>query len=113
MIEDCHRLPQNPQLKAGKQLRTKTFKKTRPIIFRVKDDLTVNKIWDNVSKLKEFNEEAEKNGCNKISLSRHLPRSLQEEREVLVPDMIKAKKKGQYARIKYDRERVHMYLDIQ
>ena len=27
VIEDCHRLPQNPQLKAGKQLRTKTFKK--------------------------------------------------------------------------------------
>ena len=72
----------------------------------------VTNIWKNVSKLKEHNKEAEENGDKKISISRHLPRELQQEREKLVPDMIKARKKGKQARIKYNDETVHMYLDI-
>ena len=112
VIEDCHRLPQNPALKQGKMLRDRTLKKTRPIIIKVKDYFMVTNIWKNVSKLKEHNKEAEENGGNKISISRHLPRELQQEREKLVPDMIKARKKGKQARIKYNDETVHMYLDI-
>ena len=75
-IIDCHRLPQQEDDSHEHPFASTRSRKKypRPIIFKVTNAFDAAKIWDNVTNLKDYNEEAKENGENTISFSKHLPK---------------------------------------
>ena len=115
VITDCHRLPQKQDGDYNNHpfTHTRSRKKyPRPIIFKVTNAFDNGTIWENVANLKEYNDDARNNGTHTISISKHLPKALQDQRRKLLPELIKAKRKNLYAKIKFDYQKVAMYLDV-
>ena len=63
-LEEVHQLPQRPLKKAGK-------KKTRPIIFKVSMVFEKDIIFENISKLKDYNNDR----ASTVFITEHLSKS--------------------------------------
>lgn len=109
VISDCHRLPQKP-LKLQRNLRSGK-KKRRPLIFKVTTRKDCNAVWDNVSNLKEFNDD--QSADDKIYITKHLPKQLQDQKKALqkVYNKAKLQYKETEWKIDYDAGEINLLVD--
>ena len=123
-ILDAHRLPQNPLKgdtatyglrKTAARLSSMTATSStrpRPIIFKVSSAFDLDTIWRSVSNLKAYNLDQVKRGEPKISLSKHLPRALQKQKEKLKEQFKEAKDLGKRVNWRIDFQTMQVYLVI-
>ena len=74
-VADVHRLPQRPLNKAGNM-------KTRPIIFKVSTVFKNDIIYENMSKLKNYNDDR----ASTVFITEHLPKLFYKQKQLLIMD---------------------------
>ena len=80
-VVDLHRLPQHPIRREGRKM-------NRLIIFKVLTTFDKEFIYQNIAKLKEFNED----GDSTVFVTDHLPKFFYNQKKVLLPELHAAKR---------------------
>ena len=87
-IEEIHRLPQRPVIKDGKKV-------IRPIIVKLANATTKHNIFGNLKRLKTYNRAKKLEGKPLLFVTDHLPKKFLEQKKLLMPHFIQAKKNQQ------------------
>ena len=129
---DAHRLPQKVDISYSSKVQTRRAKDTsmstrcRPIIIQLANMFDVNKLWSNRKNLYEFNNDptnndyrgymfycSDRNASNRLSLTRHLPRVLQDKKKQYGDKQRVAIRAGKKTRweIDFDNADIHLIID--
>ena len=103
-VVDMHRLPQIPLMKKGKKV-------NRPIIAKLDSVLDKSIIFNNLKRLKSYNDQRKMDKKSTVYVTEHLPKAFLEQKKLLMPYFKKARMNKQKTFWQAENGKYVLYVD--